>query len=253
MQIVIIEDEVITAGSLEETIRAVNPLAAVVKRLHSVKEAKTYFETAPLPDLIFSDIQLGDGLSFEVFAESALDVPVIFCTAYDEYALSAFKANGIDYILKPFSTASVTAAMDRYQRLRQRLIGGSGQYDTILKILQDRPAPRPSSILVHFKDRIIPVPFEDISFFYLEREIVQLHSFPGAVYLLTKNLDELERLAGNAFFRVNRQMLLHRKAVRDTSSSFSRRLTVNLIVPFKETVTISREKAPPFLRWLTEG
>jgi two-component system, LytTR family, response regulator LytT len=253
MQIIIIEDEVITASSLEETILRVEPSAVIAGRLRSVKEAKTYFSTAPLPDLIFGDIQLGDGLSFEVFAETGLDVPVIFCTAYDEYALKAFKANGIDYILKPFSTAAVADAIKRYHRLRRRLSGTSAQYDAILRILQERPSAKPSSILVHVKDRIIPVPLGEISLFYLEREVVQLHSFPGKVYLLTKSLDELERLAGNAFFRVNRQILLNRKAIRDTASSFSRTLTVNLSVPFNQTVTISRVKAPAFLRWLAEA
>ncbi len=111
MRIVILEDEQITARDLETTILQVHPAIEIVARLYSVKEAIAYFQCAPLPDLIFSDIQLGDGLSFEVFAESGLDVPVIFCTAYDEYALNAFKANGIDYILKPFSKRSVADAL----------------------------------------------------------------------------------------------------------------------------------------------
>eukprot|EP01136_Pigoraptor_vietnamica_P022480 Opistho-1_new@73672 len=117
MNIVIIEDERLVADDLEANIKQLLADTANIVQLRSVKEAATYLNDAPLPDLIFSDIQLGDGLSFEIFAAVNKPVPVIFCTAYDEYALEAFKANGIDYILKPFTTQILEQALKKYRQL----------------------------------------------------------------------------------------------------------------------------------------
>jgi two-component system response regulator LytT len=254
MQIIILEDEELTAENLADTILQVEPTAKITARLYSVKEAISYFQQNNPPDLIFSDIQLGDGLSFEVFAAIGLDVPVIFCTAYDEYALNAFKSNGIDYILKPFSRVTVEASIGRFHNLRKKLsLFSYQQYETILKIFGDRPEPTPSAILVNVKEKIVPVKLNDIALFYLKHEIVHLHTFELKTFLLNKGttLDELEKIYGPSFFRVNRQLLIGRKTIVDTSNYFSRKLTVNLSIPFSETVLVSKEKSASFLKWLT--
>src|ERR1700743_1103861 len=123
MNIVIIEDEPLTAKDLEICIRGAEPGVTIVAVLGSVAEAGGYFREHTLPDLIFSDIQLGDGLSFSIFADLEEQVPVIFCTAYDAYALDAFKATGIDYILKPFTAKTIAAALAKYQSLTGRPFG----------------------------------------------------------------------------------------------------------------------------------
>lgn len=250
MKIVIIEDEQLTAEDLAEMILTLQPDAQIVKVLRSVKEAVIYFGNRPSPDLIFSDIQLGDGISFDIFKTVNISAPIIFCTAYDEYALSAFKTNGIDYILKPFTSLSVGQALNKYHALRKEFSSLQVSYDQFFNLFVNKIPQKTSSILVTYKDKIIPIKTDHIALFYIEHEETMLLTFEGKQYVLNKKLEELERLGGDSFFRVNRQCLVNRKAVRDAAHFFSRKLIINLSVPFKETVTISKEKTPQFLDWL---
>ena len=136
MNIVIIEDEGIVAEELELNIRKLIDEPVDIVRLKSVKESIAYFKKADTPDLIFSDIQLGDGLSFEIFVAEPISAPVIFCTAYDEYALDAFKANGIDYILKPFTRETLNSALQKYMQLKRVFSADqTPQYDALLQLL----------------------------------------------------------------------------------------------------------------------
>lgn len=250
MKIVIIEDEQLTAEDLAEMILKLQPDAQIVKSLRSVKEAVTYFENNPAQDLIFSDIQLGDGISFDIFKTVNISAPIVFCTAYDEYALNAFKTNGIDYILKPFTSLSVGQALNKYHALRKEFSVEQASYNQFFDLFVSKIPQKISSILVTYKDKIIPIKTDDIALFYIEHEETMLLTFEGKVYVLNKKLEELERVAGDSFFRVNRQCLVNRKAVRDAAHFFSRKLIINLSVPFKDTVTISKEKTPQFLDWL---
>lgn len=254
MNIVIIEDEELVAEDLELTIRQFIDEPAGIVLLKSVKESIAYFKNAAAPDLIFSDIQLGDGLSFEIFVAVNISVPVIFCTAYDEYALDAFKTNGIDYILKPFNSQTIDNALQKYKQLKKIFSADqTPQYDALIQMLAARDTQTAASVLVYHQDKIIPVKLEDIAMFYLKNEITHLLTFSGVCYYPNKNLDELERSSGHYFFRANRQFLVCRKAITDVSSYFSRKLSLNLNVPFDEKVIVSKAKAPQFLNWLTNG
>lgn len=253
MKIVIIEDEKLTAEDLTDVILKLEPDAQLVACLKSVKEAVAYFEKSPTPDLIFSDIQLGDGLSFDIFKMVSISAPIIFCTAYDEYALNAFKTNGIDYILKPFTTLSVAQALNKYHSLRKGFISERVSYHEIFDLFVSKIPQKTASVLVSYKDKIIPVKTADIALFYIESDETRLFTFEHKTYLLNKNLEELERLTGDDFFRVNRQCLVNRKAVRDAAHFFSRKLVINLSVPFKDNITISKEKTPLFLDWLARS
>lgn len=251
MKIVIIEDERLTALDLEKTLHQIDTNLEVEATIKSVQEGKSYFRNHPLPDLIFSDIRLGDGLSFQIL--DGLQVPVIFCTAYDEYALNAFKVNGIDYILKPFTLTSVAGALNKFQHIRGYKGGHvEKQYEVIKKVFSTF-TPKQSSILIHHKDIILPLKMADIALFHLENDIVKLTTFNQDVYFPNKSLDELEEVTGDDFFRVNRQYLINRKAILHASSILSRKLSVNINIPHKEVITISKEKAPLFLKWLAEG
>jgi len=254
MKIVIIEDEVVVADDLEMNVRKLIDEPLEIVKLGSVKESIAYFKDNEAPDLIFSDIQLGDGLSFEIFVVEPVSAPVIFCTAYDEYALDAIKANGIDYILKPFTRQMLNTALQKYMQLKKIFSADqTPQYETLLKLLSGKEAQKAASILVYHQDKIIPVNLDDIAMFYLDSEISHLLTFSGKTYYPNKNLDELERLAGDAFFRANRQYLVCRKAIVDVSSFFSRKLSLNLNIPFAEKVIVSKGKAPVFLKWLAKG
>lgn len=253
MKIVIIEDEEFVAQNLELSIRKLLDEPLNIVQLNSVKESIEYFMDADTPDLIFSDIHLGDGLSFEIFIAIPMSVPVIFCTAFDEFALDAFKANGIDYILKPFTLGMLEASILKYKELKKVFSSDqTPQYDALLKLLGIKEKHRASSILVYHKDRIIPVKMEDIALFYLKNEITHLITFSGACYYPNKNLDELERSSGSSFFRANRQYLVCRMAIRDVSSFFARKLSINLNVALEDKVIVSKGKAAQFLDWLSK-
>lgn len=249
MKIVIIEDERLTATDLQQTLKQIDPSLEIISIIHSVKEGLVYFSENEKPDLIFSDIRLGDGLSFEILNE--LQIPVIFCTAYDEYALNAFNANGIGYILKPFTEDSVKEALLKYKKLvgtgQQEIVR---QYEALKNMFSFATKPKISSLLIHHKDIVLPIRIVDVAMVYLKNNIVHICTFDLKFYYPNKSLDELEQLMGEQFFRVNRQYLVNRKAVTHASSLLSRKVSLSISVPHDEMITISREKAPQFLKWL---
>jgi two-component system, LytTR family, response regulator LytT len=252
MKIVIIEDEQLTADDLAETILKVSPGVHIVARLSSVKNAVSWFKKNEQPDLIFSDIQLGDGLCFEIFRKHPISTPVIFCTAFDEYALTAFKAHGIDYILKPFDEQTIANSLVRYKELERKFLGNNKQIETILKLFENRKNQGQGSVLVYHKDKILPVKLQEIALFYIEDEITHIITFGQKGFSINKSLEELEDITGSSFYRTNRQYLVNRKAIREASQYFARKLSITLTIPFSETITISKVKVPDFLNWLSE-
>ncbi|MBN9385502.1 MAG: response regulator transcription factor [Chitinophagaceae bacterium] len=252
MKLIIIEDEKVTARDLSQTIEELYPGTRIEKILSTVKESISYFNNGTDADLIFSDIQLGDGLSFEIFSKVEIDAPVVFCTAFDEYALQAFKANGIDYILKPFTTEAVGAAISKYLSLRGKITESTLPYKALEQLFSSRKTTDTGAVLVYQKDKILPIAVSKIAFFYLKNGVVHLTTFDKTSYLINKNLEELEKTTEPLFFRANRQFLINRKAVLDASSYLSRKLSVSLSVPPPETITVSKEKIPQFLDWLTQ-
>lgn len=252
MKIVIIEDEELTASDLAETILKVESKAQVITVLKSVKEAIEFFKRNKSNiDLVFSDIQLGDGLSFEIFNKTQCSFPVIFCTAYDEYALNAFKVNGIDYILKPFSEKTISNALVKFNRLKNTFSKDNLHYEKIFDMFEMQKTQNHSSVLVYYKDKILPVKPENIAMFYIENEITYLLTLDNNKYVINKTLEELGKTTFNNFFRVNRQFLINRKAIKNPSQYFARKLSVSLIIPFEVTITVSKEKKPEFLNWLS--
>lgn len=251
MRVVIIEDEKITAEDLMQTIEQSDSSIEIAAVLKSVADGIAYFQSQPVPDLIFSDIRLGDGLSFEILSD--LNIPVIFCTAYDEYALNAFKANGIDYILKPFTLASVTTALQKYKNLAQ--IGQeeiARQYESIKRLFMENvKVSKETALLIRYKDKILPIKIEAVALFCLDDYMVHLLTFDGNTYYPGKSLEELERMAGDKFFRVNRRYLVNRDAIINVSSLLSRKLSVSVSVTAKDDILISKEKASAFLKWLS--
>lgn len=249
MKVVIIEDERITADDLIENLQEVKPNFIIVKILKSISEALAFFQKQPEIDLIFSDIQLGDGLCFEIFKKVKIIVPIIFCTAYNEYALEAFKANGIDYILKPFSIDEIKKAVDKFELLTNKK---NVSIDKLLDYLSVKQLKENNvSILVYQKDVIIPINTNDIAIIQLNNGTVKLVAFGGTIYFTTQSLEEIENLNITFYFRANRQFVLHRKIVKDVVQHFNRKLLVRLAMPFDEDIFISKEKTPAFLAWLT--
>jgi DNA-binding LytR/AlgR family response regulator len=250
MRIIIIEDELFTARDLADCILKVLPDTKITAILSSVKEASNFFKTPQEVDLIFSDIQLGDGLSFEIFENISSPAPIIFCTAYDEYALRAFKAAGIDYILKPFTVNTIRIALDRYYELKGRF---NKAFQTDYHALKASMAPNngPDSLLVNYKTRVIPIKFADISLFYIHNEITHLFTFTNQRFFINKTLEEIEHIMPANFFRASRQHIINKKTIRDVSQHFGRKLLLNLNIPCDEKITVSKARSKHFLKWLS--
>lgn len=251
MKIIIIEDESLVAEDLANSLKNCNAAIEITALLGSVKEAIAYFKNNPQPDLIFSDIQLGDGLSFEIIKAVPLHVPVIFCTAFNEYALDAFKANGIEYILKPFSANELESALGKFQNM-QKLMSGqlAQQYQKAMETISNLQQPVSETIMVKYRDRLLPFTLDKIALFYVEAETTVMHAHNGKSYILTESLEDLEKRTNKFFFRMNRQQLVNRNAIIDVTDYFPRKLKVNLVFPFHKDVFVSREKRSKVLAWL---
>ncbi|MFT3980484.1 MAG: LytTR family DNA-binding domain-containing protein [Ferruginibacter sp.] len=252
MKVVVIEDEQMTAEDLVEILVGLDDRVQVQKVLHSVAESMLYFKSGARPDLIFCDIALGDGYSFEIFQQCPIDAPVVFCTAFNEYALEAFKNNGIDYVLKPFNRDSIAAALQKFNSLKLQFTATSANMQQFLHDSNQWPEPaKPQSkLLVTWKDKIIPVSISEIALFTIEFKTTQLVTFSNQKYSVNLTLDELEKICGNEFYRASRQYLVNKAAVKDAMQYHTRKLFVNLSVPGNYEITISKLKVPEFLGWL---
>ncbi|MFT3680719.1 MAG: LytTR family DNA-binding domain-containing protein [Ferruginibacter sp.] len=248
MQVIIIEDEILTAEYLESILSKMPYQISVLKILPSVKDAVKYLQQQPFPDLIFCDIQLGDGHSFEIFKQVDIETPVIFCTAYNEYALKAFDNNGIGYVLKPFSENSIKEAIDKFIMLR----GDKQATPTNINRLSAEQLnnTQPSSILVNWKDKILPVKIADTALFCIEYRATKMITKNNNDYSIGHNLDELEQMCGTGFYRANRQYLINRSAIEEVQQYSSRKLFVKLSVKGDFDITIAKAKVPEFLNWL---
>lgn len=249
MKALIIEDEKAAVRNLQALLKEVAPSTEVIDTLDSVTESVAWFESHAAPDVVFMDIHLADGSAFEIFEHVRIASPVIFTTAYDEYALRAFKVNSIDYLLKPLNERDVRRALDKLRRLTgdERRAYGS----RVQRMADQR---REDVFLVHVRDRIIPLRREEIAFCYTSNERVTAHTFGGEVYTLDRTLEALQaQLPGDDFFRANRQFIVARRAVKDIVVWFGSRLALNLQVETPERIIISKARVPEFKAWLTSA
>ena len=195
------------------------------------------------------DIHLADGDSFRIFKSVDITIPIIFTTAYDEYALEAFKVNSIDYLLKPFKEEDLTRAFDKLQRLTATERATATERVETMVATAESDSLR--TILVRFKDKLIPIAMEDVAFFYTFSERVTLTTLDGVTYPVDKTLETLsQQLDSVKFFRANRQFIVSRKAVKDIAVWFGSRLALNLVIEAPERIIISKARVPEFKRWL---
>lgn len=252
MRIVIIEDESIAIRKLKKLLFEIKPDIEIIAELESVYDSKNWFQSNFLSeiDLLFSDIQLSDGLSFEIFESINVQLPIIFTTAFDEYALKAFKLNGVDYLLKPIQKEELTKAIDKFEKTK-KMYSHNQLIDIQLLInqFQNRAIKYPSFICYQ-KDKLIPLACENIAYFYIKNHIVYA-VVEKTEYILEENMDEIEkRLPTHLFFRANRQFIIQKKFVSNAEIYFNNRLIVRLILKTPEDIIISREKTSLFKSWL---
>jgi DNA-binding LytR/AlgR family response regulator len=250
MKIVIIEDEIKAAKSLAGLIAQVKPDAKIVASLQSIEGAISYLSGNEAPDLIFMDIQLSDGLSFEIFKSVKINCPVVFCTAYSEYSMEAIKANGIDYILKPFSKEEVQQAFEKVNNFKN--------------FFQQNPSPDLSelmkkigvddgkkSFLVLKDNKYLTVPTDQIAFFYIKHDATQIITLQQQTYSIAQSLDQIQgQLSSKQFYRLNRQYLVNFSAIKEVEHYYGRKLLVKLVVPSPDNLLLGKEKTTGFLEWL---
>ena len=249
-KVVIVEDETAAAVNLRSMLKTIVPDVEVLTVLESVEEAVEYFSAEVEADVVFMDIHLADGDSFRIFKSVDIAIPIIFTTAYDEYALEAFKVNSIDYLLKPFKEEDLQRALDKLQRLT------SSERDEgrerVTKMVADAHNDSLQTLLVRYKDKIIPVKMDDVAFFYTFAERVTLTTLEGITYPVDKTLEALSgQLPTDRFFRANRQFIVSRNAVKDIAVWFGSRLALNLTIETPERIIISKARVPEFKAWLS--
>jgi len=253
MKTVIIEDEPLAADILADQLRALRPEIDIVAMLGSVEESVEWLTLHQAPDLLFCDIHLSDGSSFDIFRQVEVRCPVIFTTAYNQYALDAFKVNSIDYLLKPVKREDVAAALRMYDESRQHFLAeGLGKLQGLLHTLQT-PAARPlrSRFLVKVGPNIRVVQVAEVAYFQAEDAVVFLVTHEKKRFIVAFTLDQLEaQLDPQLFFRANRQLLVHIGAVREVKPYLKGRLYLLLEPAPAEDVFVSSSRAAAFKQWL---
>ena len=252
MKALIIEDEVLAAQSLKKLVTEVSPDTEVIDVLQSIEESVAWFEENSMPDLVFMDIHLADGSAFAIFERTKITCPIIFTTAYDEYALKAFEVSSIDYLLKPINRNDLTRAMNKYKNL---VADKSFDNQAFIELVQKFGVSKKykSCFLVPERDKLIPLPTSNIAYIYIEDKLVKTIALDEHVYYMSQTLDEIMlQLSPDDFFRANRQFIVSRKAIKDVTIWFGNKLSLNLVVKVPEEIIISKAKVSEFKNWFSK-
>lgn len=255
MKALIIEDEEIIGKALANTIRKVNEDIEVIDILPSLKVARKWFGAHAEPDILFMDIQLSDGVSFDLLEEFTLNCPIVFTTAYDEYAIRAFKVNGVDYLLKPVEEEDLKKAIDKCRSIIDKKITTPVDMTELIRTLTN-PAggshKYKQRFIVNIRNQWMPVAVKDIAMF--TKDVLNyICLFNGDRYMVDVNtLDEIEEVIDPAqFYRANRQFIINIDAIQTVKSIGNSKLLVKLKSPNdKVEISMSREKTPVFKKWL---
>ncbi len=251
MKTLIIEDENAALRNLKAVIAEVDADIEIVGETDSIVDSIAWLKENEEPDLVFMDIHLADGSAFEIFEHVDIHCPIIFTTAYDEYALKAFNVHSIAYLLKPISSADLKRALDKLATLcGPRTAKPSTDLAGILRELKREESYKTHFLIPVKGDKLMPVSVSSILFFYIADGMVKAVNENHEEYVFPQSLDELSELLNpKEFFRANRQYLLSKKAIKDISLWFNGRLAVNLCVPGMERVIISKAKVGEFKDW----
>ena len=255
MNVLIVEDEQLLARELQATIAEVDDSLKVIDIIPSLKVARKWFMQNAQPDIIFMDVQLSDGISFTLFEEFKLSCPVVFTTAYDQYAVKAFKVNGVDYLLKPVVKQELKKAIDKCRTI----VESKSPYPSSIQELLHSVAQQRNGNANIYKEKFIaqarnqwmPVNTSDIACFYKEN-LHYIYTFSGEKHILSfESMEEIEVLIDPAvFYRANRQCIIHINAIQSVRPRENSKLTITMKPPLKLEIDISRDKAPEFRKWI---
>jgi len=247
MKILIIEDEDLAAQMLQKLIKEVEPEAEILAKLQSIEESVDWLENNPMPDLMFADIHLADGSAFVIFENVNATCPVVFTTAYDEYALKAFEVNSIDYLLKPINREELVRAFNKFHNFGMKSISSKMPFTSADS---DEPKKYKSFFLVPSRDRLIPMNINNIAYVYTGNKNVKVTMLDKSSFTLSLNMDEImSQLDPTKFFRANRQFIVSKEAIKDLTVWFGSRLALNLRIETPEAVLVSKARVNEFKEW----
>ena len=253
MKVVIVEDELVAAQKLERLISQSNDDIQVIAILQSVDESIEWFTLNTAPDLVFMDIHLADGSAFSIFDKVQISCPIIFTTAYDEYALKAFEVNSIDYLLKPINEKSFEHAMNKFRNLAATKSYDTDMLANVLAAFKDTKKVYKSNFLIPYKDKFIPLAVDRIACLYTENKMVKIITSDNQTYTIDSSLEDMyAQLDPAQFFRANRQYIISHNSIKDISIWFGSKLSVNLHVIVPEKIIVSKARVPEFKVWYTK-
>lgn len=248
MKALIIEDEILASKHLQQVLDEVGGIT-VIAILESIKSTVKWFENNPQPEIVFMDIHLSDGSAFEIFKHTKINCPIVFTTAYDEYALRAFDVNSIDYLLKPIEVHDVQDALKKFKDLSAN-DNLQNAINSLISTFKKDTKYRKHFLIPIKGDKLLPVQTSDLACFYVDSGTIRALTFEGRAYTLDNTLDELmEMLDPDFYFRANRQYIISRKAIKEIDLWFNSRLSLNLNVPVPEKIVISRTRTAEFKKW----
>ena len=246
MKVIIIEDEKPAAEKLQKAIQQADPAIEIVAILNSVKASAEWLQENPMPDLLFMDIELSDGLSFKIMEKINITSPVIFCTAFDEHWQEAFEHNSIDYLLKPVKQEKLETALNKYDKLKQHFASGFHQ------LLHHQPqAGYKKRFLVKRGTDYVTVKTDDIAYFYAAHKLVCMIDSKNQKFILDQSLADIEKQLDPAqFYRVNRKYLIHLNAIKKIKSYPKSKLQLEVEPTLNEEIIISQENVAGFKEWM---
>ena len=251
IKVLIIEDEEPAAKRLQKMILELEPEARILENIVSVSSAIKWLDENSKPDLIFSDIQLSDGLSFEIFKRVEVDCPIIFTTAYDQYAIEAFKVNSIDYLLKPIKKDDLLVAINKFKKLSGSDHPGAVDIKKLMESFGTAATNYKTRFIVRYGEHIKTIKIEEVAYFYTEDKINFLSTIEGRRYTIDYNLDNLESMLDpKVFFRINRQYIISIYSIKEMFAYTKSRVLVKLNPVSKHETIVSTERSGDFKLWL---
>ncbi len=251
MKALLIEDENFAVQQVVSLLREAAPEMAVIDILDSIESTVEWFGDHDPPDLIFMDVHLADGSCFEIFSHIEITCPVVFITAYDQYALEAFRVNGLDYLLKPLKKKDLERSLERFYQMRSKK-SPSLDYDRIAQEILQQSGHRQKRLLIRYGQKITIIDISDIAYFYAESKGTFICTFNKRHFPADQNLEQLlQILPPDEFYRVNRKIIVNIRAISSMTAYSRSRVKLNLDPPFDQHIIVSTEKTPGFKSWLT--
>lgn len=250
MRVLIVEDETAAYENMAEALRSIDPDIEIAGNTESVSQTIAWLKANPFPDLIFMDIQLSDGSAFLLFERMRIETPIVFTTAYDQYAIEAFRVNSLDYLLKPIKPEELQRALDKF---RHWLPADMGGYLSRLMNLTPKPTYK-EKILIPWRDKLLPVALSEVACFHTADKQTQVYMKDGTRYTYPKTLEQImTMLDPSRFIRANKQYIVARDSVAEITLWFDSRLLVKLTMETPEPIYISKNRAAAFKEWMVEA